>query len=80
MRRNVSHSPSLALFLSSLWNCSRFMSSRSSAIQIFQPLLLASATGSQSDEAQKETDIEMEGNNFSRGTAVAVHGSDIDEL
>lgn len=48
------------------WNCSRFMSSRSSAIQIFQPLLLASAMSSQPDEAQKETDIEMEGNNFPR--------------
>lgn len=56
------------------------MSSRSSAIQIFQPLLLASTAGSQPDEAQKETDIEMEGNNFSRRTAVAVYGSDIDEL
>lgn len=47
------------------------MSSRSSAIQIFQPLFLASAASSQLDEAQKETDIEMEGNNFSRAAAAA---------
>lgn len=56
------------------------MSSRSSAIQIFQPLLLASAVSSQPDEAQKETDIEMEGNNFPRRGGDGAHGSDIDEL
>lgn len=55
---------SFPLFFSLLRNCSRFMSSRSSVIQIFQALL-ASAAGSQLGEAQKETDIEMEGNNFS---------------